>query len=70
MAASAADRPRPRSTRWRRFEFTFTATTQDTHTILSRATDSGGAVQPVVPAWNPSGYLWNAPDTVRLEVKA
>ena len=55
---------------WRRFEFTFTATTQDTHTILSRATDSGGAVQPVVPAWNPSGYLWNAPDTVRLEVKA
>ncbi|MCC6990133.1 MAG: sulfite oxidase, partial [Acidobacteria bacterium] len=24
---------------WRRFEFTFTATTQDTHTILSRATD-------------------------------
>ena len=55
---------------WRRFEFTFTATTKDTHTILSRATDSGGAVQPVVPAWNPSGYLWNAPDTVRLEVKA
>ncbi len=55
---------------WRRFEFTFTATTQDTHTILSRATDSRGAVQPVVPAWNPSGYLWNAPDTVRVEVKA
>jgi sulfite oxidase len=55
---------------WRRFEFTFTATTQDTHTILSRATDSRGAVQPVVPAWNPSGYLWNAPDQVRIEVKA
>ena len=55
---------------WRRFEFTFTATTQETHTILSRATDSRGAVQPVVPAWNPSGYLWNAPDQVRIEVKA
>ena len=55
---------------WRRFEFTFVATTQDTHTILSRATDSRGGVQPVVPAWNPSGYLWNAPDTVRVEVKA
>ncbi len=55
---------------WRRFEFTFTATTEETHTILSRAVDSGGAVQPVVPAWNPSGYLWNAPDQVRIEVKA
>ena len=55
---------------WRRFEFTFTATTEDTHTILSRTTDSRGGVQPVVPAWNPSGYLWNAPDQVRIEVKA
>lgn len=55
---------------WRRFEFSFTATAQDTHTILSRATDVKGAVQPVVPAWNPSGYLWNAPDQVRIEVKA
>ena len=55
---------------WRRFEFTFTATTQDTHTILSRATDARGAVQPMLPAWNPSGYLWNAPDSVRIEVKA
>jgi len=55
---------------WRRFEFTFTATTEDTHTILSRAADSRGGVQPVVPAWNPSGYLWNAPDQVRIEVKA
>ena len=55
---------------WRRFEFTFNPTTQDTHTILSRATDSGGAAQPVVPQWNPSGYLWNAPDQIRIEVKA
>ncbi len=55
---------------WRRFEFSFTAKIQDVHTILSRATDSRGAVQPVVPAWNPSGYLWNAPDHVRIEVKA
>ena len=29
-----------------------------------------GAVQPIVPQWNPSGYLWNAPDQVRIEVKA
>jgi DMSO/TMAO reductase YedYZ molybdopterin-dependent catalytic subunit len=55
---------------WRRFEFAFEAKTHDSHTILSRATDSAGAVQPVVPQWNPSGYLWNAPDQVRIEVKA
>ena len=55
---------------WRRFEFTFTAATAETRTILSRATDAKGQAQPIVPQWNPSGYLWNAPDTIRLEVKA
>ena len=55
---------------WRRFEFTFTAKTPETRTILSRATDAKGQAQPVVPQWNPSGYLWNAPDTIRIEVKA
>lgn len=55
---------------WRRFEFTFQATRQDSHTILSRATDAKGQAQPIVPPWNPSGYLWNAPDQIRIEVKA
>ena len=55
---------------WRRFEFAYDATRQDTHTILSRATDARGNTQPIVPQWNPSGYLWNAPDQVRIEVKA
>jgi DMSO/TMAO reductase YedYZ molybdopterin-dependent catalytic subunit len=55
---------------WRRFELTFTATTPETRTILSRATDAKGQAQPIVPQWNPSGYLWNAPDTIRVEVKA
>jgi hypothetical protein len=36
---------------------------------MSRATDVNGRTQPVAPAWNPSGYLWNAPDAVRIEVK-
>ena len=30
---------------WRRFEFAFDATRQDTHTILSRATDANGQAQ-------------------------
>jgi hypothetical protein len=55
---------------WRRFEFTFQATAQETRTILSRATDVKGQAQPIVPQWNPSGYLWNAPDQIRIEVKA
>ena len=55
---------------WRRFEYTFQATRQESYTLLSRATDAQGRAQPAVPAWNPSGYLWNAPDQVRIEVRA
>ncbi|MEW6321373.1 MAG: sulfite oxidase [Acidobacteriota bacterium] len=54
---------------WRRFEHTFTATRAESTLILSRATDARGQVQPAVPMWNPSGYLWNAPDGVRIEVR-
>ncbi len=55
---------------WRRFEFTFDANRAESYLILSRATDSSGRTQPTSPPWNPSGYLWNAPDSVRVEVKA
>jgi sulfite oxidase len=55
---------------WRRFEFSFDAAKPESYLILSRATDANGRTQPVTAAWNPSGYLWNAPDSVRIEVKA
>jgi DMSO/TMAO reductase YedYZ molybdopterin-dependent catalytic subunit len=54
---------------WRRFEFEYDATTPGAHLVLSRATDTAGATQPLVPKWNPSGYHWNAPDLVRFEVQ-
>ncbi len=54
---------------WRRFEHTFTVSSPQSVLILSRATDSKGAVQPAVSQWNPSGYLWNQYDSVRVEVK-
>jgi DMSO/TMAO reductase YedYZ molybdopterin-dependent catalytic subunit len=54
---------------WRRFEYTFQAKGPGTYLILSRASDSNGAVQPAVAHWNPSGYLWNQYDSVRIEVK-
>ena len=54
---------------WRRFEHTFTVSSPQSVLILSRATDSKGVVQPAVSQWNPSGYLWNQYDSVRVEVK-
>jgi sulfite oxidase len=54
---------------WRRFEYAFDATKPESYLIMSRATDSNGRTQPMSPPWNPSGYLWNAPDSVRVEVK-
>jgi sulfite oxidase len=38
------------------------------HTILSRATDSQRRTQPAMPVWNPSGYLYNAADQVKIHV--
>ena len=38
-------------------------------TIMSRATDTGGRVQPIEATWNPSGYVWNAIDRVRVIVE-
>jgi sulfite oxidase len=55
---------------WRRFEHAFDASKPESYLIMSRATDASGKTQPMTPPWNPSGYLWNAPDAVRVEVKA
>ena len=54
---------------WRRFEHEFAATKPQSYLILSRATDAKGNMQPAVAQWNPSGYLWNQYDSVRIEVK-
>ena len=54
---------------WRQFEFEFTAAKPQSYLILSRATDSKGTMQPAVSQWNPSGYLWNQYDSIRVEVK-
>jgi DMSO/TMAO reductase YedYZ molybdopterin-dependent catalytic subunit len=54
---------------WRRFEYEFAATKPQSYLILSRATDAKGNVQPAVSQWNPSGYLWNQYDSVRVEIK-
>jgi DMSO/TMAO reductase YedYZ molybdopterin-dependent catalytic subunit len=52
---------------WRLWHHDFTAKAGE-YSILSRATDSQGRVQPETPAWNPSGYLYNAIDQVKIHV--
>src|SRR5579871_315921 len=52
---------------WRLWRYDWKAKPGD-YSILSRATDSKGRVQPNEPNWNPSGYLYNAVDQVKIHV--
>ncbi len=54
---------------WRLFKYNWTPAKPGYYTILSRATDSAGNVQPFVAEWNPSGYLYNAIDRVGITVE-
>jgi hypothetical protein len=54
---------------WRLFHIEWKPAEPGYYTILSRATDAAGNVQPIVSAWNPSGYLWNAIDRVGVLVE-
>jgi DMSO/TMAO reductase YedYZ molybdopterin-dependent catalytic subunit len=54
---------------WRLFQLEWQPRDPGYYTILSRATDTAGHVQPVVAAWNPSGYLFNAIDRVGVIVE-
>jgi DMSO/TMAO reductase YedYZ molybdopterin-dependent catalytic subunit len=55
---------------WQSFEYEFDIARPGSYLLMSRATDDKGNVQPVAPHWNPSGYLWNVIDKVRINVKA
>jgi sulfite oxidase len=55
---------------WRQFEFEWKAPEAGSFLVMSRATDDRGRVQPIAPQWNPSGYLWNVIDQVRVNVEA
>jgi DMSO/TMAO reductase YedYZ molybdopterin-dependent catalytic subunit len=66
----AALSPQKLNFAWRLWNFEWKPAQPGYCTILSRATDSAGRVQPFVPAWNPSGYLWNGVDRVGVTVEA
>lgn len=55
---------------WRRFRYSFRPPKIGAYLPLSRATDSQGRVQPVLPNWNPAGYIYNVIDKVRINVEA
>ncbi len=55
---------------WRLWSYSFKPTHAGEYMLLSRGTDSRGRTQPGTPAWNPSGYLYNAVDRVKIHVQA
>jgi len=55
---------------WRLWNFKWKAPGTGDYRVASRATDSQGRRQPAAPVWNPSGYLNNAVDQVRIHVQA
>ncbi|MBS1808308.1 MAG: sulfite oxidase [Acidobacteria bacterium] len=55
---------------WRQFEFEWKAPEVGSFLVMARATDDKGRMQPVVATWNPSGYLYNVIDRVRVNVEA
>jgi DMSO/TMAO reductase YedYZ molybdopterin-dependent catalytic subunit len=55
---------------WRIFSFEFVPRRPGYVTVLARARDDRGNVQPILPAWNPLGYFWNAIHRVGFVVEA
>jgi DMSO/TMAO reductase YedYZ molybdopterin-dependent catalytic subunit len=55
---------------WRLWSYRLKVSGAGHYTILSRATDSQQRVQPRAAEWNPSGYLYNAIDQVKVSVQA
>ncbi len=53
---------------WRLWSYDWKAVKSGDYSIWSRATDSQGRTQPSTAVWNPSGYLYNAIDQVKIRV--
>jgi sulfite oxidase len=55
---------------WRIFSFEYRPRAAGYVTVLARARDNRGNVQPIVPAWNPLGYFWNGIHRVGFMIEA
>jgi DMSO/TMAO reductase YedYZ molybdopterin-dependent catalytic subunit len=54
---------------WRRFRYIWKPSRRGSFVVMSRASDSQGRTQPLIPSWNPAGYLYNVVDKVRINVE-
>jgi DMSO/TMAO reductase YedYZ molybdopterin-dependent catalytic subunit len=53
---------------WRLWEYRWTPPRQAYYTVLARARDEAGNMQPLEQEWNPSGYSWNVVPRVGVNV--
>jgi DMSO/TMAO reductase YedYZ molybdopterin-dependent catalytic subunit len=53
---------------WRLWSYAWRPVKPGDYVIMSRASDSQGRTQADTAAWNPSGYLYNAVDQVKIHV--
>ena len=53
---------------WRQWEFEWTPSQDAYYTLLARARDTAGNIQPLDQEWNPSGYGWNVVPRTRINV--
>jgi len=53
---------------WRQWELAWTPPAEGYYTLIARARDMNGDLQPLTQEWNPSGYLWNVVPRVGVEV--
>jgi hypothetical protein len=55
---------------WRIFSFEYVPRAPGYVTVLARARDDKGNLQPIVSTWNPLGYFWNGIHRVGFVVEA
>ncbi len=67
---NAAMNPKAGKYAWQTFSYAYSPRTPGYTTVLARATDSKGNVQPIVTPWNPLGYYWNGIHRVGFMVEA
>ena len=53
---------------WRLWSYRYAPKAPGKVTLLARATDNRGSVQPEVAVWNQSGYLYNGWHSAEIEV--
>jgi DMSO/TMAO reductase YedYZ molybdopterin-dependent catalytic subunit len=54
---------------WRLWEYEWKPPASGSYQVVSRARDIDGNRQPVKPAWNAGGYLWNGMDRITVQVQ-